>query len=102
MIRQKKKNKLLIQTTYLPPMLRLKTVLNLKKTLKRMIHPRFVKNKHPISVRSILEKIFLQEDMARNENHGYRNPCLSKASPSKPKKKSTTTSFVSGWNLFFL
>src|SRR3954468_1092131 len=95
------KNKLLIQTAYLPQMLRLKTVLNLKKMLKRMIHPRFVKKKHPISARSILEKTFLQGYMGSNENHGYRNPCLSQASPSKPKKKSTTTSFVSGCNLFF-
>jgi hypothetical protein len=77
-------------------MLRLKTVLNLKKILKRMIHPRFVKKKHPISARSILEKTSLQGDTGRNENHGYRNPCLSQASPSNPKKKSTTTSFVSG------
>src|SRR3954467_1139496 len=57
-----------------------------KKMLKRMIHLRFVKKKHPISVRSILEKISLQEDTVRNENHGCRNPCLSQASPSNPKK----------------
>src|SRR4051812_35462865 len=92
---------LLIQTAYLPPMLRLKTVLNLKKTLKRMTHLRFKKKKHLTSARSILEKTSLQEDMGRNENHGYINPCPFQESPSKPKKKSTTTSFVSGWNLFF-
>ena len=39
---------------------------------------------------------FLARNMGRNENHGYRNTCLSQASPSSPKKKSTTTSFVSG------
>src|SRR4051812_39563297 len=67
-----------------------------EKMLKRMVHPRFEKKKHPTSVRSILEKISSQEDTRRNENHGYKNPCPSQASPSKPKKKSTTTSFVSG------
>src|SRR3954465_4982367 len=90
------KTLLLIQKTYLPPMLRLKMVLNLKKMLKRMIHLRFEKKKHPTNVKSILEKISLQEDTGRNENHGYRNPCPFQVSPLKPKKKSTTTSFVSG------
>src|ERR1041385_1113722 len=66
---------LLIQTTYLPPMLRLKTVLNLKKMPKRMIHLRFEKKKHLISTRTTLEKTSSQEDMGRNENCGYRNPC---------------------------
>src|SRR3954470_6365191 len=92
---------LLLQTTYLPPMLRLKTVLNLKKTLKKMIRLRFEKKKHLTSARSILENTSLQEDMGRNENHGCRNPCPFQVSPSKPKKKSTTTSFVSAGNLFF-
>src|SRR4051812_33853330 len=56
MILWKKKNQRLTQTTYPPPMLRLKTVLNLKNMLRRMIHPKFVKKKHPISARSIQEK----------------------------------------------
>src|ERR1044072_9519218 len=81
-------------------MLRLKTVMNMRKTLKRMIHPRFVKKKHLISARSTLEKTSLQEDMGRNENHGCRNPSPFQVSLSKPKKKSTTTSLVSGLNLF--
>src|SRR4051812_22492697 len=93
---------LLIQRTYLPPMLKLKTVLSPKKMLKKMIHLRFKKKKKNLtSVRSTLEKTSLQEDMGRKENHGCRNPCPSQVSLSKPKKKSTTTSFVSGWNLFF-
>src|SRR4051812_18921476 len=80
---------LLIQTAYPPPMLRLKTVLNLKKMLKRMIHLRFEKKKHLTSARSILEKTSLREYMGRNENHGYRNLCPSQVSPLKPNKKST-------------
>ena len=74
-------------------MLRLKTVPNLKKMLKRMIHPRFEKKKNLTRARSTLEKISLQEDMGRNENHGYRNPCPFQASPSKPKKKSMIQSW---------
>src|SRR3954469_10509311 len=96
MILYLKKNLLLIQTTYLPPMLRLKTGPNLEKMLKRMIHLRFEKKKHLISARSTLEKTSLQGYMGRKENHGYRNPCPFQVSLSKPKKKSTTTSFVSG------
>ena len=82
--------------TYLPPMLKLKTVLNLKNMLKRMIHLRFEKKKYLTSVRSTPEKTSLQEDTGRKENHGCRNPCPFQVSLSKPKKKSTTTSFVNG------
>src|ERR1041385_715651 len=86
----------MIQIVYLPPMLRLKTVLSLKTIVKRMIHLKFEKKKHPTNARNTLEKILSQEDMERNENHGYRNPCPFQASLSKPKKKSITISFVSG------
>src|ERR1041384_2282216 len=69
------KRLLLIQIVYLPPMLRLKMVLSLKRMVKRMIHPKFEKKKHPTNARNTLEKTSSQEDMGRNENHGYRNPC---------------------------
>src|SRR4051812_44334591 len=88
--------RIMIQTAYLPPMLRLKTVLNLKKMLKRMIHLRFEKKKHLTSARSTQEKTSLQEDMEGKENHGCRNPCPFQVNLSKPKKNSTTISFVSG------
>src|ERR1041385_841512 len=90
------KSLLLIQIVYLPPMLRLKTVLSLKRIVKRMIHPKFEKKKHPTNARNTLEKILSQEDMGRNENHGCRNPCPFQVSLSKLKKKSITISFVSG------
>src|ERR1041385_6038920 len=86
----------MIQIVYLPPMLRLKTVLRLKRMVKRMIHPKFEKKKHPTNARNTLEKILSQEDMGRKENHGYRNPCPFQVSLSKLKKKSIKISFVSG------
>src|ERR1041385_1154938 len=86
----------MIQIVYLPLMLRLKTVLSLKRMMKRMIHLKFEKKKHPTNARNTLGKILSQEDMGRNENHGYRNPCRFQVSLSKPKKKSITISFVSG------
>src|ERR1041385_7304752 len=86
----------MIQIVYLPPMLRLKTVLILKSMVKRMIHPKFEKKKHPTNARNTLEKILSREDMGKNENHGYRNPCPFQLSLSKLKKKSIRISFVSG------
>src|ERR1041385_8952878 len=89
--RRRSTNKLtipMIQIVYLPPMLRPKTVLSLKNMVKRMIHPKFEKKKHPINARNTLEKTLSQEDMGRKENHGYRNPCPFQVSLSKLKKKS--------------
>src|ERR1041385_4687905 len=86
----------MIQIVYLLPMLRLKTVLRLKRMVKIMIHPKFEKKKHPTNARNTLEKTSSQEDMGRKENHGYRNPCHFQVILSKLKKKSITISFVSG------
>src|SRR3954466_13165589 len=86
----------MIQIVYLPPVLRLKTVLSLKRMVKRMIHPKFEKKKHPTNARNTLKKTSSQEDMGRNENHGYRNPCPFQVSLSKLKKKSITISFLTG------
>src|ERR1041385_4222515 len=58
----------MIQIVYLPPMLRLKTVLNRKRILKRMIHPKFEKKKHPINARNTLENTSSREDVGRKEN----------------------------------
>src|ERR1041385_1284588 len=70
------KNRLLILTTYLPLMLKLKTVLSPKKMIRRrMILLKCEKKKHPINARSILEKTSSQEVMGRKEKHWYRNPC---------------------------
>src|SRR4051812_11101233 len=69
------KNLLLTLTAYLPPMLKLKTVLSSKRTRRRMILPRCEKKKHPTNAKSILDKTSSQEEMGRKENHGYRNPC---------------------------
>ena len=77
-------------------MLRLKTVLSPIKIMRRKIHLKYKKKKHPTSARSILESTSSQEDMGRKENLGYINPCPSQVSLSKPEKKSTTISFVSG------
>src|ERR1041385_3486094 len=91
------KSQLLILTAYLPPMLKQKTMPSLKKkTLRRMIHPRQGKKKHPINARGILKKTSSQEDMGRKENHGYRSPCPFQVSPSNLKKKSTIINFVNG------
>src|ERR1044071_877621 len=60
----------MIQIVYLPPMLKLKTVLSLKRIVKRMIHLKFEKKKHPTNARNTLEKILSQEHMGRNENNG--------------------------------
>src|ERR1041385_186893 len=68
-----------IQTTYLHPMLRLKTVLNLKKILKRMIHPRFVKKKHPIS------KKYTREDFLARRHGKEREPWVQKPMPFPSK-----------------
>src|ERR1041385_7023107 len=86
----------MIQIVYLPPTLRLKTVLGLKRMVKRMIRPKLEKKKHPTNARNTLEKTSSQEDMGRKENHGTRNPCPFQVSLSKLKKKSITISFVSG------
>src|SRR4051812_24105597 len=83
-------------------MLRLKTVLKLKKTMRGMIHLRFEKKKHLTSARSTQENTSSQEDMEMKENHGYRNPCLFQVSLSKPKKKSTTISFCEWRKPLFL
>src|SRR3954468_15973290 len=91
----------MIQIVYLPPMLRLKTMLNRKRVLTRMIHPKSENKKHQINARNTLEKTSSQEYMGRKENHGYRNPCPFQVSPSNLKKKSITISFVSGLSLFF-
>src|ERR1041385_3892881 len=96
MIQLQVKSLLLIQIVYLSPILRLKTALGLKRMVKRMIHPKFEKKKHPTNARNTLEKTSSQEDMGRKENHGTRNPCPFQVSLSKLKKKSITISFVSG------
>src|ERR1041385_1499541 len=75
MIQLQLKSLLLIQIVYLPPMVRLKTMLSLKRMVKRMIHPKFEKKKHPTNARNTLEKTSSQEDMGRKENHGYITPC---------------------------
>src|ERR1041385_3978195 len=90
------RNPLLILTTYLPPLLKLKTVLSPKRIRRRMILSRCEKKKHPINARSILEKTSSQEDTGRKENHGYRNPCPFQVSLSNLKKKSTIINFVNG------
>src|SRR3954463_2390966 len=77
----------MIQIVYLPQMLRLKTVLSLKRMVKRMIHPKFKKKKHPKNARNTLEKTSSQEDMGRKENHGYKNLCPFQVSLSKLKNK---------------
>src|SRR3954469_20551801 len=74
MIQLQVKSLLLIQIVYLPPMLRLKMVLSLKRMVKRMIHSKFEKKKHPTNARNTLEKTSSQEDKGRKENHGYINP----------------------------
>jgi len=102
MILLQMKSQLLIPTVYLSPMLRLKTVLNLKVIImRRMIRLKFEKKKHLTNVRGTLKKTSSQENMGRKENHGYRNPCPFQVSPSNLKKKSIIISFVSGLNLFF-
>src|ERR1041385_4535439 len=52
----------MIQIVYLPPMLRLKTMLGLKRMVKRTIHPKFEKKKHPTNTRNTLEKTLSPED----------------------------------------
>src|SRR6187399_84728 len=102
MILLQMKSQLLIPTAYLCPMLRLKTVLNLKvRIMRRMIRMKFEKKKHLTNVRGTLKKTSSQENMGRKENHGYRNPCPFQVSPSNLKKMSIIISFVSGLNLFF-
>src|SRR6187401_715779 len=102
MILLQMKSQLLIPTVYLSPMLRLKTVLNLKVIImRRMIHLKFEKKKHLTNVRGTLKKTSSQGNMGRRKNHGYRNPCPFQVSPSNLKKKSITISFVNGLNLFF-
>src|ERR1044071_6348400 len=92
----------MIQIVYLPPMMRLKTVLSLKRMVKRMIHPKFEKKKHPTNARNTLEKILSQEDMGRNENHGYRNPCPFQVSLSKLKKVEHYNKFCEWMKPLFL
>src|SRR4051812_34535170 len=69
------KSLLLIQIVYLSPMLKLKTVLNLRKIMKRKIHLKYKKKKHLTIARNTLERTSLKEDMAMKENHGCRNAC---------------------------
>src|SRR3954470_24813786 len=90
------KNPLLILTTYLPLVLKLKTVLSAKKIRRRMILPRCEKKKHPINARNTQEKTSSQEDMGRKENHGYRNPFPFQVSLSNLKNKSIIINFVNG------
>src|ERR1043165_6674345 len=92
---------MLTQAAYLPPMLKLKTVLNLKKTLKRMIHLMFEKKKHLTRARSILEKTSLQV------RHGKkREPWVHKSMPFpskfvKTKEEEHYNKFCEWMNLFF-
>src|SRR3954471_8977193 len=96
------KNLLLTQTTYLPPMPRPKTVLNLKKMLKRMIHLRFENKKHLTSARSILEKTLLQEDMGRKENHGCRKYMPFQGKSLKTKEEEHYNKFCEWMKPLFL
>src|ERR1041385_7910322 len=91
------KNLLLILTAYLPPMLKLETVLSPKKMIRRrMILPRCEKKMHPINARSILDKTSSQEDMGKKEKCGNKNPCPFQVSLSNLKKKSAIIYFVNG------
>src|SRR4051812_19338306 len=65
-------------------MLRLKTMLNLKKILKRMIHLRFEKKKHLISANK-----YTREDFIARRHGKDREPCVQKSMPFPSKSLKT-------------